>query len=309
MRRINNILLLLAIAVPLGTGGLLGKEASARSDAAVSEELVEHLFPEHEKLSQRERYLGIEELMDRLFPQEKEQTEQLKHMKIEFSGPPKRPAIYEVLVVTKRSNPMLTENCRREAAQHTVAALSGTENIGEKEAARLLANHVSEAQAMVTEKGLSYADYLKHVVECRNFCRPVVSHLINCHVLAVSNQEHGIVLFDYDSDAVKTPFVEGVIEAVAERLESDPSMHVLLIGRASRTGELRYNRLLSGRRALAVKDKLMEKGAEPSRIQSMWFGWEEPQIDRWIAKEYGLEREFLELDKRQMNQSVVMVLY
>ncbi len=251
----------------------------------------------------------IEELMDRLFPPGDAEAKQLEQMEVKFSGPAERPELYEVLTLTKRSNPLLTENCRKEAANIAVSALAEAKDLQEIEAVHMAAQHVSEKQAFVTENGISYADYFKHIIECKEFCRPLVAHLISCHVLAVANHEHGIVLFDYDSDHIKSDYASGLIEEIAQRLGRDPGLRVLVVGRASRTGKLRYNRALSGRRALAVEDQLVAKGIGPARIRSMWFGWEEPQINEWIAEEYGLEREFREYDQLQMNQSVVMVLY
>lgn len=247
--------------------------------------------------------------MDRLFPEEQEQIEELEQKKVKFPGTPERPKLYEVLQVTKRENPLMTADCRREAAKSAVMNLSAAKGLSEEQAVQKALEHAREIQAQAKQGELSYADYLKHIVECRGFCRPLVAHLINCHVLAVSNHDHGIVLFEYDSDDVGTYAVHGVVQEVAQILLRDPERRVLLIGRASRTGELRYNRRLSGRRALAVNDVLVEKGIEPSRIRSMWFGWEEPQIDEWIAQEYGLGTELPQLGKLQMNQSVMMVLY
>ncbi len=293
-----------------------GNQVWAQRDAhAVDpklETLMKRLFPKGEMWAQAEvadERPEIEILMDRLFPEGENEVEQLEQRMVDFSGPEDRPALYEVLEVNKKNNPLLTEDCRRDAARNAVVTLRDAKDMDDEAAFRMALKHTREIQAKVMTKGISYADYLKHIVECKDFCRPLVAHLIHCHVASVANHEHGIVLFDYDSDQVRGYAARGVIADVVRRLSRDSERKVLLVGRASRTGQLRYNKLLSGRRALAVSDVLMEKGVHPKRIKAMWFGWEEPQIDDWIAGEYGLGDEFPQLGKRQMNQSVMMVIY
>ena len=55
-------------------------------------------------------------------------------------------------------------------------------------------------------------------------------------------------------------------------LDARPDDKVLLIGRASKIGDLRYNRRLSGQRALAVRDVLLAKGVAANRIETLWLG-------------------------------------
>ena len=104
-------------------------------------------------------------------------------------------------------------------------------------------------------------------------------------------------------------YEKGIIAEVTHGLKGNADLKVLLIGRASHMGDLPFNRALSGRRALAVKDKLLTNGIPKSRIEAMWFGWEPPQISDWIAKEYDLHDLYNHKGKKRMNQSVMMVLY
>jgi len=250
----------------------------------------------------------LETLMDQLFPQGDSEQEQLRHTRADFPGSPERPALFEVLAATRKSNPMVQERCRREAADKAVSHLARSKGLSREEATHLAHQHVEAMQRMAANKPVSYAAYLQHIVECKGFCRPLVAHMVNCHVLAVASHERGIVLFDYDSAEVKERYERTLLAEVGARLASDSGLEVLLVGRASRTGGLRYNRLLSGRRALAVKDILLQKDVEPNRIHLIWLGWEQPHINEWIAEQYGLQREY-RLGQRQINQSVMLVLY
>ena len=116
-------------------------------------------------------------------------------------------------------------------------------------------------------------------------------------------------LFELDSDVVALRYDDGVLARVAERMRKRPAAKVALIGRASRIGDLRYNRRLSARRSLAVRDRLLALGVPADRIKTMWFGWEPPQIQAEIAAEYGFATLFAEQGEERMNQSVLAVLY
>jgi len=82
-----------------------------------------------------------------------------------------------------------------------------------------------------------------------------------------------------------------------------------VIGRASRIGDLRYNRRLPGQRALAAKDLLVARGVPEERIRTQWFGWEPPQISTDVAYEYGMKDLFEREGPLRMNQSVMLVVY
>ena len=82
-----------------------------------------------------------------------------------------------------------------------------------------------------------------------------------------------------------------------------------LIGRASRIGDLRYNRRLSSHRAVAVRDRLIHLGVDPARLETMWFGWEPPQLSAWVADQYGMRDLYDRVGELQLNQSVVAVVY
>ena len=227
-----------------------------------------------------------------------------------FTGAEERPDWYQALVVTNKGNPLLEEECKKEALSISVETLRKAHGIEEEAAAlQQAAHHMREHQDFAASHAISYADYLHEIASCRAFCAPLVAHLVRCQVLAVSHSPHGIVLFDLDSDQVDPRYENGLFDQAVETLQEDPRSRVLLAGRASKIGDLRYNRRLSARRALAVRDKLIERGAPADRVKTMWFGWEPPQISSWIASRYGLDSLYAREGGHRMNQSVMLVIY
>ncbi len=96
------------------------------------------------------------------------------------------------------------------------------------------------------------------------------------------------MLFDLDSSSVDTRYRDGALSNLVTQLGKDSTRKVALIGRASRLGDLRYNRRLPAQRALAVRDRLIDLGVEPVRLETMWFGWEPPHLGAWVADQYGM---------------------
>ena len=229
---------------------------------------------------------------------------------VSFPGPADKPSWFQALRIAQDDNPLLEDQCKKEALGLSVNSLRSRMRLAnEQEALRAAAEHMQKHRDFIKENEISYAGYLKDIANCDSFCAPLVANLMSCHVLSVARRTPGIVLFDLDSDEVDPSTSSDVVGAVAQQLNDDPSQMVVLIGRASRIGDLDYNRRLAGRRALAVKDALEEEGVSSDRIQTMWFGWEPPQISRWIAEEYSIENLYRELGRQRVNQSVLAVLY
>ena len=228
---------------------------------------------------------------------------------VEFPGPADKPNWAQALVVTRVENPLLTEECKKEALQLSVDTLASAQGIGDDAAFRAAANHMRDHRDFVRSHGISYSGYLKEIAECRAFCGPLVANLVKCQVLSVARSIHGIVLFGIDRDRIDPRFDRGIIANVATQLAKDPDRKVVLIGRASRIGDLKYNRRLSARRALAVRDRLLAREVSPEKIETMWFGWEPPQITSWIADEYGMREIFRSEGQAAVNQSVMLVIY
>ncbi len=226
-----------------------------------------------------------------------------------------KPALYQVLKATRNENPMLSKRCRRQAMDFSVNKLRRKLGLKDDTAAlRAAAKHIQDHIDKIGKMGgkISYSQYLQRIADCQEFCAPLVANLVQCHVLSVARLEHGIVLFDFNSHQLNPTYLSsenGLLKAVAARLHADPDRKVFLIGRASKIGNLRYNRRLSGLRAFAIRDALIEEGVPSQRIETTWFGWEPPQVDNFIAHEYGVQRLFNQVGTQKMNQSVVVVLY
>ncbi|MFQ5664855.1 MAG: OmpA family protein [Candidatus Binatia bacterium] len=229
---------------------------------------------------------------------------------LQFPGPPNKPNWFQALMVTRDENPLLERQCKKQALEFSIESLRLAKGAkSNAEALRAAAEHMKHHQDFIKNNKISYAKYLQEIAECRTFCGPLVANLIKCHVLSVARHTHGIVLFKLDSDAINPRYQAGAISVVARQLQEHSDSKVLLIGRASKIGELTYNRQLAARRTLAVRDSLLAKGISFERIKVMWFGWEPPQISSFVATEYGLEDLFHEAGLQEINQSVTMVLY
>lgn len=229
----------------------------------------------------------------------------------DFSGLPQDSTNWvQALRVTRDDNPLLEKQCKEQAMHMTVnslAALEGAENM--EEAQKLVADHLRHHLETLKDGSIGHADYLREIAECKEFCAPLVAQLMQCHVLAVARLEHGIVLFDLGSDVITPAYRSGLIDTVSKQLREHAERKVVLIGRASQIGDLRHNRALSARRALAAKDALLAAGIAAERIETMWFGWEPPQISDVIASEYGVSRLYDTVGRDKINQSVVVVIY
>jgi outer membrane protein OmpA-like peptidoglycan-associated protein len=66
------------------------------------------------------------------------------------------------------------------------------------------------------------------------------------------------ILFDLDSYVIK-PESEPTLQAIAEMLVANPALKLYLVGHTDMTGSLDYNMDLSGQRAQAVADVLVER--------------------------------------------------
>lgn len=227
-----------------------------------------------------------------------------------FDGEYGDPRWLQGLTVTKSDNPMLEQACRRQAVQGVTEQAAHAMHIeGDEMALQQMLAHMDEHTSFIREHDISYADYLRSLAECETYCAPLVSALMQCHILSVARKPHGIVLFELGSSRVNPSYNVGVINEMVTSFEQTADASILLVGRASQIGDLRYNRRLSGERSLAVRDQLIEAGVPLERIRPIWFGWEPPQIDDFIAEEYGLADLYQTYGKDELNQSVVMVLF
>lgn len=85
----------------------------------------------------------------------------------------------------------------------------------------------------------------------------------------------GDVTFDTDS-AIVRPGLYSEIDRIANILIKYPNTVIQVEGHTDSTGTESYNMELSARRAEAVKNILVNKGVEPSRILTLAFGESRP---------------------------------
>jgi OOP family OmpA-OmpF porin len=86
------------------------------------------------------------------------------------------------------------------------------------------------------------------------------------------------VQFDFDSAVVKPGYDEH-INRVAKFLKSYPEVKAVIEGHTCNIGTEEYNMKLSQRRAKSVMQKLIDKGVDASRMQSVGFGESRPIAD------------------------------
>ena len=83
------------------------------------------------------------------------------------------------------------------------------------------------------------------------------------------------VLFGYDSSSVE-PSERAKVQVVADYLVNTPGVTVTLEGHCDERGSLDYNLALGERRALAVRDYLLQMGVTGDRITTKTLGEEMP---------------------------------
>lgn len=83
------------------------------------------------------------------------------------------------------------------------------------------------------------------------------------------------IYFDLDKSTIK-PKSRPVLDRAVAVLKEFPSIRIEISGHTDSTGSAEYNKKLSGERAKAVKDYLVEQGIETNRIESRGAGMDEP---------------------------------
>jgi peptidoglycan-associated lipoprotein len=83
------------------------------------------------------------------------------------------------------------------------------------------------------------------------------------------------VHFEYDSPSVRSS-EKSKVEHVADYLKANPANGVEVSGHCDERGTDQYNFSLGERRALAVRDELIQLGIEANRIQTVSFGRSRP---------------------------------
>jgi peptidoglycan-associated lipoprotein len=81
--------------------------------------------------------------------------------------------------------------------------------------------------------------------------------------------------FDYDKSAIKS-HEQSKVDAVADYLKSHPNVAVRVEGNCDERGTEEYNRSLGERRALAARERIVQAGIDPSRVDIITYGKDKP---------------------------------
>jgi outer membrane protein OmpA-like peptidoglycan-associated protein len=91
------------------------------------------------------------------------------------------------------------------------------------------------------------------------------------------------ILFDTDK-AVVRPNASGSIATAADVLKKYPDTYITVEGHTDSTGSAEHNQKLSGRRADAVRDLLVEGGVPAARLSVKGYGETDPIADNSTAE-------------------------
>jgi peptidoglycan-associated lipoprotein len=83
------------------------------------------------------------------------------------------------------------------------------------------------------------------------------------------------VHFKFDS-AVVQDSEQSNVSSVAQALNADPNVKLLIEGNCDERGTEEYNRALGERRALALREALAKSGIDPARIRTISYGKDKP---------------------------------
>jgi OOP family OmpA-OmpF porin len=97
------------------------------------------------------------------------------------------------------------------------------------------------------------------------------------------------VQFDYKKWNVKPQFNSN-LDNIENILKMNSELVIRIDGHTDDIGSAKYNIDLSGKRAHAIKDYLVDKGIEPSRITTRGFGYAQPIADNDTPKGRALNR-------------------
>ncbi len=86
------------------------------------------------------------------------------------------------------------------------------------------------------------------------------------------------VYFDYDRSEIRADQLARM-EKNAQYLAANPEKRIRIDGHCDERGSLEYNIALGARRAQQVKDFLVSRGVEPSRIMTISRGEESPAVE------------------------------
>ena len=97
------------------------------------------------------------------------------------------------------------------------------------------------------------------------------------------------VYFDYDQSTLTTE-AQATLDRQAAFLKASPSFRITIEGHCDERGTREYNLALGDRRASAVRDYLVAKGINASRLSTISYGKERPSVGGSNETSYSLNR-------------------
>ena len=96
-------------------------------------------------------------------------------------------------------------------------------------------------------------------------------------LIPISGVKLPAIYFSYDKDNLGTS-EKRKLDQVANYLNSNAGIYLIIEGHCDERGSLEYNRSLGERRALSVKDYLATVGVPAERLRTISFGEEKPAV-------------------------------
>ena len=97
------------------------------------------------------------------------------------------------------------------------------------------------------------------------------------------------IYFDYDQSSL-TSEAQATLDRQAAFLKASPSFRLVIEGHCDERGTREYNLALGDRRASAVRDYLVAKGINASRLSTISYGKERPSVGGSNDTSYALNR-------------------
>jgi peptidoglycan-associated lipoprotein len=97
------------------------------------------------------------------------------------------------------------------------------------------------------------------------------------------------VYFDYDQSSLSSE-AQATLDRQAAFLKASPSFRLIIEGHCDERGTREYNLALGDRRASAVRDYLVAKGINASRLSTISYGKERPSVGGSNETSYSLNR-------------------
>ena len=100
------------------------------------------------------------------------------------------------------------------------------------------------------------------------------------------------VYFDYDQSSLSSE-AQATLDRQAAFLKASPSFRLVIEGHCDERGTREYNLALGDRRASAVRDYLVAKGINASRLSTISYGKERPSVGGSNDTSYALTRRYV----------------